>query len=290
MITITDLSARIAGRLLIDHASVALPAGTKAGLVGKNGAGKSTLFKIITGDMASESGFVSIPKNARIGQVAQEAPGTEEPLIEIVLAADKERDGAAGRGRDRDRSAPDRRNPDAARRYRRPFGRSARREHPRRASASTRTAQLRAGLELLRRLAHARGARRRAVFRARPAAARRADQLSRPRRHAVARELYPPLSAHGHHHQPRPRPAEQGGQLDRPSRPAEAHLLSRRLRPVRAPDAPRPTSCRRRRRPRTTRRASTCRASSTASRPRPPRPARRRAASRRWSAWARLRR
>ncbi|MCV9965826.1 ATP-binding cassette domain-containing protein [Pararhizobium sp. BT-229] len=92
MITINELSARIAGRLLIDHANVALPAGTKAGLVGKNGAGKSTLFKIITGDMESESGFVSIPKNTRIGQVAQEAPGTEEPLIEIVLKADKERE------------------------------------------------------------------------------------------------------------------------------------------------------------------------------------------------------
>ncbi|HTO32545.1 MAG TPA: ABC-F family ATP-binding cassette domain-containing protein [Pararhizobium sp.] len=92
MITISELSARIVGRLLIDHASVALPAGTKAGLVGKNGAGKSTLFKIITGDMEAETGFVSIPKNARIGQVAQEAPGTEEPLIEIVLKADKERE------------------------------------------------------------------------------------------------------------------------------------------------------------------------------------------------------
>jgi len=91
MITITDLSARVAGRLLLDHASVSLPTGTKAGLVGRNGAGKSTLFRVITGEMASESGSVSLPKNARIGQVAQEAPGTEDPLIEIVLAADKER-------------------------------------------------------------------------------------------------------------------------------------------------------------------------------------------------------
>ena len=91
MITINDISARIAGRLLIDHASVALPSGTKAGLVGRNGAGKSTLFRIITGDLSAESGTISIPKNARIGQVAQEAPGTEESLISIVLSADKER-------------------------------------------------------------------------------------------------------------------------------------------------------------------------------------------------------
>jgi ATP-binding cassette subfamily F protein 3 len=91
MITITDISARIAGRLLLDNASVTLPAGTKAGLVGRNGAGKSTLFRIITGDLGAESGSISIPKNARIGQVAQEAPGTEDSLIEIVLSADKER-------------------------------------------------------------------------------------------------------------------------------------------------------------------------------------------------------
>ena len=70
MITLNNISARIAGRLLIDQANLALPAGIKAGFVGKNGAGKSTLFKIITGDMESETGSVSIPKNARIGQVA----------------------------------------------------------------------------------------------------------------------------------------------------------------------------------------------------------------------------
>jgi ATP-binding cassette subfamily F protein 3 len=91
MISISGLTARIAGRLLIDDASVTLPAGTKAGLVGRNGAGKSTLFKIITGEMAPEAGSVSYPKQARIGQVAQEAPGTDEPLIDIVLSADKER-------------------------------------------------------------------------------------------------------------------------------------------------------------------------------------------------------
>ena len=49
-----------------------LPAGTKAGLVGRNGTGKTTLFRAITGDLSAETGSVSLPRNTRIGQVAQE--------------------------------------------------------------------------------------------------------------------------------------------------------------------------------------------------------------------------
>ena len=91
MLTLTDISARVAGRLLIDHASLSLPEGTKAGFVGRNGAGKSTLFRVITGELTAETGSVHLARNARLGQVAQEAPGTDEPLIEIVLRADTER-------------------------------------------------------------------------------------------------------------------------------------------------------------------------------------------------------
>ncbi|WP_157015216.1 ABC-F family ATP-binding cassette domain-containing protein [Mesorhizobium xinjiangense] len=91
MITINDLSLRVAGRLLLDHASLSLPAGSKAGLVGRNGTGKTTLFRAITGELPVETGSIHLPKNTRIGQVAQEAPGTEEPLIDIVLKADAER-------------------------------------------------------------------------------------------------------------------------------------------------------------------------------------------------------
>lgn len=93
MLQISDLTYRIGDRLLIEKASVTLPGKAKTGLVGRNGAGKSTLFKIITGDLSTETGFVQIPKRARIGQVAQEAPGTEDTLMEVVLAADKERSG-----------------------------------------------------------------------------------------------------------------------------------------------------------------------------------------------------
>jgi ATP-binding cassette subfamily F protein 3 len=91
MLHITDLTYRIGPRLLFEYAGVAIPASAKVGLVGRNGAGKTTLFRLITGALAPESGSIAVPRNTRIGEVAQEAPSGPEPLIDIVLAADTER-------------------------------------------------------------------------------------------------------------------------------------------------------------------------------------------------------
>ncbi len=91
MLQLNDISCRIAGRLLLDHTSAALPAGARVGLVGRNGTGKTTLFSIITGDLGTESGSVNLPRNARIGQVSQEAPGGPTSLLDTVLEADTER-------------------------------------------------------------------------------------------------------------------------------------------------------------------------------------------------------
>ncbi|MGE0148633.1 MAG: ABC-F family ATP-binding cassette domain-containing protein [Parvibaculaceae bacterium] len=91
MLHVNGLTYRIAGRLLLDNAGVAIPGGHKVGLVGRNGVGKSTLLHLILGDLQSESGTIGLPRNARIGTVAQEAPGGEEALLDTVLAADLER-------------------------------------------------------------------------------------------------------------------------------------------------------------------------------------------------------
>jgi ATP-binding cassette subfamily F protein 3 len=91
MLTIDDFSCRIAGRLIIDHAGAFIPAGHKVGLVGRNGSGKTTLFRAIQGDLEAESGRISLPKGTRIGGVAQEAPASQVSLLDVVLAADKER-------------------------------------------------------------------------------------------------------------------------------------------------------------------------------------------------------
>jgi len=91
MLHINDMTYRIGGRLLLDRATVALSEGHKVGLVGRNGAGKSTLLRLIQGELAPEAGSISLPRNARVGSVAQEAPGGEDSLIDTVLAADSER-------------------------------------------------------------------------------------------------------------------------------------------------------------------------------------------------------
>jgi len=91
MLTISDLTYRIGGRVLLEGASAAIPAGHKVGLVGRNGTGKSTLLKLILNELAPESGGATVPRNARIGTVAQEAPGGSETLLEVVMAGDKER-------------------------------------------------------------------------------------------------------------------------------------------------------------------------------------------------------
>lgn len=91
MLIIDDLTVRIAGRTLIENASARVTPGARIGLVGRNGTGKSTLFNVITGDLPGETGHVEIPSRWRIGRLAQEAPNGPEPLVDVVLAADRER-------------------------------------------------------------------------------------------------------------------------------------------------------------------------------------------------------
>ena len=91
MLHINDLTYRLGPRLLFDDATAALPDRARVGFVGRNGAGKTTLFRMISGELAPESGTITLPRNARLGRVEQEAPGGPGTLIDFVLDADKER-------------------------------------------------------------------------------------------------------------------------------------------------------------------------------------------------------
>jgi ATP-binding cassette subfamily F protein 3 len=91
MLHINDVIHSIAGRKLLDGATAHIPAGAKVGLIGRNGTGKSTLLRLIEGRIAPDGGEIRLRPRARMGSVEQEAPGGHLPLLDFVLAADKER-------------------------------------------------------------------------------------------------------------------------------------------------------------------------------------------------------
>ncbi|MFC3226787.1 ABC-F family ATP-binding cassette domain-containing protein [Marinibaculum pumilum] len=91
MLNLDGITLRIAGRPLIEEASVALPPGQRTGLVGRNGAGKSTLLAAISGALSPDAGTIRMPPRARMGMLRQEAPGGAEEVRAHVLAGDEER-------------------------------------------------------------------------------------------------------------------------------------------------------------------------------------------------------
>jgi len=91
MLAIKNITFRLEGRVLLDDTTAMIPSGHKVGIVGRNGTGKTTLFKLIRGEWSLDDGAISIPRNTRIGGVAQEAPASDSSLLDTVLEADIER-------------------------------------------------------------------------------------------------------------------------------------------------------------------------------------------------------
>jgi ATP-binding cassette subfamily F protein 3 len=91
LLTITDVTLRMGGRMLLEHADLAVDAGRRIGLVGRNGAGKSTLLRAIAGEQALDGGEIRFSSRARMAQVRQTAPSGDASLLDIVLEGDPER-------------------------------------------------------------------------------------------------------------------------------------------------------------------------------------------------------
>ncbi|MDP2599345.1 MAG: ABC-F family ATP-binding cassette domain-containing protein [Deltaproteobacteria bacterium] len=82
MLSIRNLDKSYGSQILFDGASLQMTPGERLGLVGRNGHGKSTLFRLLLGEELPDAGKISMPRNYRMGHLAQHLHFTESTVLE----------------------------------------------------------------------------------------------------------------------------------------------------------------------------------------------------------------
>ncbi|MCP4161128.1 MAG: ATP-binding cassette domain-containing protein [Deltaproteobacteria bacterium] len=72
MITASNVSLAFGKRSLFKEVNIKFTPGNCYGLIGANGSGKSTFMKILSGEIEQDTGEIIIPKNERLGVLAQD--------------------------------------------------------------------------------------------------------------------------------------------------------------------------------------------------------------------------
>ena len=71
VIEVSNLQKAIGDKLLIENLSFSLPPGGIVGVIGPNGAGKSTLFKMLTKELSTDTGDISMGETVQLSYVDQ---------------------------------------------------------------------------------------------------------------------------------------------------------------------------------------------------------------------------
>jgi ATP-binding cassette, subfamily F, member 3 len=90
MLNFADVTLRRGPRKLLDGLTFTIYPGWRTGVVGRNGTGKSTLFAALLGELAPDTGNVSLPRGLTVATVAQETPALPDLAIEYTLDGDVE--------------------------------------------------------------------------------------------------------------------------------------------------------------------------------------------------------
>ena len=89
MITVTNMSLRFGKRTLFEDVNLKFENNNCYGIIGANGAGKSTFLKILSGDIDTTNGSVSIGKEDRLSILKQDHNAYDEySVIETVISGD----------------------------------------------------------------------------------------------------------------------------------------------------------------------------------------------------------
>ena len=86
MLQVTNLGLRFADRKLFEDVNIKFTNGNCYGLIGANGAGKTTFLKLLSGELDSQQGHVSLGKGERLAVLRQNHFAYEENrVIDVVM-------------------------------------------------------------------------------------------------------------------------------------------------------------------------------------------------------------
>lgn len=86
MLQVTDVSLRFGDRKLFEDVNIKFTPGNCYGLIGANGAGKSTFLNVLSGEMDTQTGHVSMGKDERLAVLKQDHFGYEDQrVLDVVL-------------------------------------------------------------------------------------------------------------------------------------------------------------------------------------------------------------
>jgi len=80
---------------LFQNVSFTISAGDRIGLIGPNGSGKTTLLRILAGEVAADSGEVSLRKRTRLASVEQDSRFQPGATVRSVIESALDRSGAS---------------------------------------------------------------------------------------------------------------------------------------------------------------------------------------------------
>jgi ATP-binding cassette subfamily F protein uup len=81
LITLDQLSLAFGHLPLFERADLRIDAGERIALIGRNGAGKSSLLKVLTGEVAPDSGAVWRAPRLRVARLEQDVPGAGDRTV-----------------------------------------------------------------------------------------------------------------------------------------------------------------------------------------------------------------
>ena len=78
MITVSNLGMQFGGQWLFQHVDLQFLNGNCYGIIGANGAGKSTFLRILTGELDSTTGSISVEEGKRVSVLKQNQNAYDE--------------------------------------------------------------------------------------------------------------------------------------------------------------------------------------------------------------------